>query len=220
MSAISGRRARAIGRLHVLTDYHFQQRFAHAEMARLAIEGGAEVVQFRQKHGGVRHQLYEAVRASAVCRERGVPLLINDRLDVMLAAQAAGVHLGQEDLPVSAARRILGPEVIVGATATTAEQARRAADEGADYVGFGPVYTTGSKANPAAVKGLRGLAEVCRAVAIPVVGIAGITPERVRPVLEAGAHGVAVMTAITTARDPRAATARFRRAIDAVVDGA
>ena len=106
------------------------------------------------------------------------------------------------------------PSGIVGATATTVRQAQEAEAAGADYVGFGPVYTTNSKASPARVKGLDGLAATCAAVSIPVIAIAGITPERVAPCLDAGAHGVAVMTAVSCAPDPLAAAAAFREALD------
>ncbi len=207
-----------LGRLHVLTDFTLQQRFAHAALARLALQGGADVIQFRQKTGGIRHKLHAARAAAEVCANAGAPLLIDDHLDLALATGAAGVHLGQTDFPVAEARRLLGPDAVIGATATTAEQARRAEAEGASYIGFGPVFTTRSKANPARTKGLRGLEAVCEAVALPVIAIAGITPERVRPVLEAGAHGVAVLSAIACADDPQAATARFRQAIDAVLN--
>lgn len=203
-----------IGILHVLTDYHFQQRFSHAELARLAVDGGADTIQFRDKGSSIRHALRQAEATAAVCRERQVPLLINDRLDLTLAVKAAGVHLGQSDFPVDVARAVLGRTRIIGATATTADQARRAETDGADYIGFGPVYPTGSKANPASVKGLKGLHEVCGAVGIPVIAIAGITADRIEAVLEAGAHGVAVMTAVSKAADPVAATRQLRERID------
>jgi len=205
------------GRLHILTDFHFQQRLSHAELAEAAIAGGADTIQFRQKTGPLRARLHELERTLAVCRQRGVPLLVDDHVDLALAAGAPGVHLGQDDLPIPLARRLLGPDAIVGATASTAEEAARAEAEGASYVGFGPVYATGSKANPQAVRGLRGLAAACQAVSLPVIAIAGMTPERVPEVLSAGAHGVAVMTAVTTAPDVAAATARFRAALDATL---
>jgi thiamine-phosphate pyrophosphorylase len=207
--------AAPIGRLHVLTDFTFQQRYAHADLATRAAAGGADAIQFRQKTGTLRNRLHAAERTAEACRAAGVPLLVNDTLDLALAVEAAGVHLGQTDLPIGAARRILGPRAIVGATVTNAAQALAAEAAGASYLGFGPVFPTQSKRNPASVKGVDGLAAVCAAVAIPVVGIAGVTPERVRTVLEAGAHGVAVMTAVTTAPDPTAATAAFRAEIDA-----
>lgn len=208
----------AIGRLHVLTDYHFQQRFSHAELARLAIQGGADTIQFRQKTGTIRHLLHEARATAEVCAEAKIPLIIDDHVDLAQAVQAAGVHLGQTDLPVREARAILGPDAVIGATATNVDQALQAADAGASYIGFGPVFTTFSKANPASVKGLVGLEEVCNAVSLPVIAIAGITPQRVRSVLNAGAYGVAVMTAISLAERPDQMTARFRRILKTVFD--
>ena len=205
-----------IGRLHVLTDVHFQQRVWHAEIARRAAAGGADTVQFRQKTGTARDRLAGLRPTVAACREAGVLCLVDDHLDLALAAGADGVHLGALDLPIADARAVLDGRGggIVGATATTAAAARTAEADGADYVGFGPVFPTASKANPARVKGLVGLAEACAAVSIPVVAIAGITPERVGPCLDAGAWGVAVMTAVTTAPDIEAAAARFREAVE------
>lgn len=207
-----------IGRLHVLTDVHFQQRHSHSALAALAIAGGADTVQFRQKTGTVRDWRSGLVPTVAACLRAGVPLVVDDRLDLALAVGADGVHLGETDLPVADARHIVdahaGPTRLVGATATTAEAARAAEAAGADYIGFGPVFPTASKASPASVKGLRGLAEACAAVRIPVVAIAGITPERVAACLDAGTWGVAVMTAVTTAPDVTAAAARFRDALE------
>jgi thiamine-phosphate pyrophosphorylase len=206
-----------IGRLHLLTDFHFQQRFSHAELASRAIAGGADTIQFRQKTGPLRARLVELQRTAAVCQEARVPLLVDDHVDLALAVGADGVHLGQYDLPVSLARRILGSGALIGASASTVREAREAEADGADYIGFGPVFPTRSKANPQPVRGTSVLVEVCRAVSIPVIAIAGIRPDRIRPVLEAGAHGVAVMTAITTAPDIEAATVEFRQVIDDVV---
>lgn len=203
-----------IGRLHVLTDFFFQQVYSHARLAQLALVGGADTIQFRQKHGGVRHKIREAKSAASICQKQRQTLLVNDRVDIALAVGADGVHLGQSDLSIRIARELLGRDAIIGATATNRQQAVMAFDEGADYIGFGPVFQTRSKANPASVKGLDTLASVCAAVPIPIIAIAGITPERTYSVLQAGAYGVAVMTAITTSRDPVQATSSFRSIID------
>ncbi|OZC02023.1 thiamine phosphate synthase [Rubricoccus marinus] len=204
-----------IGRLHVLTDFHFQQRYSHGALARLALAGGAETIQFRQKVGSPRDAWVNVRPVIAACRDAGATSLVDDRLGLALGAGADGVHLGQTDLPLEAARTAFGARGgIIGATATTAAQAQEAEASGADYIGFGPVFPTGSKANPARVKGLDGLAEACAAVSIPVIAIAGITPERVAPCLDAGAMGVAVMTAVSCAPDPQAAAAAFREAIE------
>lgn len=206
---------RRLGRLHVLTDFHFQQRYSHAALAELAIRGGADTIQFRQKRGFDRHLLISARRTAAVCRDMGVPLVVDDRIDLAQAVGAQGVHVGQEDLPVGIVRRILGSDAIVGATATTTEQAIRAEEQGATYIGFGPVFRTRSKDNPASTKGLEGLREACRAVRIPVIAISGITPDRVEGVMAAGAYGIAVMTGISTAADPAAAARAYRQVLSA-----
>jgi thiamine-phosphate pyrophosphorylase len=206
--------ATTIGRLHVITDFKFQQELSHATLARLAIRGGADTVQFRQKHGGIRNILSQARETQAVCRDASIPLIVDDRIDVAQAVGAAGVHLGQEDFPIADGRRLLGEDAIIGATANKVSEAVEAYEAGATYIGFGPVFETGSKRNPKSVVGLETLDEVCGAVPIPVIAIGGITHDRVRPALEAGAHGVAVLSAIATSKNPERAAARFRAAID------
>lgn len=206
-----------IGRLHVLTDFHFQQRFSHAGLASCAINGGADTIQLREKRVGVRHVLLQADEIADFCRKTDTPFLVNDRIDIALATHADGVHLGASDFPLHRARAVLSGRAVIGATATTVEQAIAAYEEGADYIGFGPVFHTDSKANPASVKGIASLRTVCELVDIPVIAIAGITVQRIPAVIEVGAHGVAVMTAVTTAKDPEAATALLRAAIDDVL---
>ncbi len=205
-----------VGRLHVLTDFHLQQQHAHAELARMAVRGGADTIQFRQKHGGIQNILIEARTVAQVCQDASITLVVDDRVDVTQAVGATGVHLGQNDFPVNAARSILGPNALIGATATTPEQAVEAYELGADYVGFGPVFPTTSKRNPKSVKGPEGVRDASEAVPIPIIAIGGITHDRVRPTLEAGAYGVAVLSAVCTANNPERATARFRAAIDGV----
>jgi thiamine-phosphate pyrophosphorylase len=205
---------RDVGRLHVLTDFHLQQQRSHAELARLAIRGGADSIQFRQKHGGIQNILVEAKRVAQVCRDASIPLIVDDHIDVMQAIDAAGIHLGQNDFPIEEARSILDSDSLIGATATKTEQVVEAYEQGADYVGFGPVYPTTSKRNPKSVKGPEGVHAASEAVPIPIIAIGGITHDRVRPTLEAGAYGVAVLSAVCTAKNPERATARFRAAID------
>jgi thiamine-phosphate pyrophosphorylase len=204
----------AIGRLHVLTDYHLQQNYNHAELAERAIKGGADVIQFRQKQGFIRDRLHEAERVCEICQARDVPLIVNDYIDIALAVGADGVHLGQLDFPIDAARTVLGPEPVIGATVTRQQQAKRAVTDGADYLGFGPVFPTSSKDSPATVKGLRGLEHTCGTVDIPVIAIGGIGRDNIRSVLDAGAHGAAVMSAVALAADPRAAARDLRSEID------
>ena len=202
------------GRLHVLTDFLFQQRYTHAALAELAIEGGADVIQFRQKAGPIRHKLYAAHLTAEVCAQHNVPLMVDDHLDIMQAVNAQGIHLGRTDFPIEDARRILGPEAIIGGTGNTPKQAIQAWEEGADYVGFGPIYYSQSKANIADIQGIKALEEVCKTVSVPVIAIAGIKVDKVEEVLDAGAYGIAVMSAISTHNDPKAATRAFKTEID------
>jgi len=213
MSVDQNNRAR-IGRLHVLTDYYFQQHHSHSGLARLAISGGADTIQFRQKFGLIRHRLNEAKTTADVCISTNTTLIIDDDIALALAVGASGVHLGLQDFPLREARRILGEHRLIGASATTLDQAISAQDKGVDYIGFGPVYATRSKANPAAVKGLKALSDVCAALTIPVIAIAGISVDRVEAIFDSGAFGLAVMTAITNAADPRSATAEIREKIE------
>jgi thiamine-phosphate pyrophosphorylase len=169
-----------------------------------AVAGGATIVQLRKKVMPIRQLLTLAEKLKELTVHFGVPLIINDRVDLALAVNADGVHLGLDDFPVERARRLLGSKKIIGATVRSAEQAARAQLEGADYLGAGAVYPTGSKAG-AAMIGLGGLAEICRAVKLPVVGIGGIGPGKAGPVIRAGAAGVAVISALAGAKDPAGA---------------
>ena len=205
--------AAPVGRLHVVTDTGLQRRHSHADLARLAALGGADTVQFRHKRGTARERWAALVPTAEACRTAGVALVVDDHADLALAV-AAGLHVGQSDLPVAVVRRLLGPGALVGATAATADEALAAEAAGASYVGFGPVFGTASKANPAPATGLDGLARACAAVRIPVVAIGGITAARVADVLAAGAHGVAVLSAVVCADDVVAAAAAFSEALE------
>lgn len=199
------------GRLHVVTDTDLQSRHTHAGLARLAVRGGADTVQFRMKHGSTRDRWLALEAVAEACA--GVPLVVDDHVDLALAV-GAGVHVGQTDLPVAVARRVLGAGATVGATATTVAQAVAAEAAGASYVGFGPVFGTTSKANPDPTTGLDRLAQACAAVRIPVVAIGGITLSRVPDVLGSGAWGIAVLSAVVCEADVEAAAAAFREAVE------
>ncbi|MDE0301298.1 MAG: thiamine phosphate synthase [Candidatus Poribacteria bacterium] len=205
-----------IGVLHVITDTTVQSRFTHAQLAEMAIEGGADTVQFRQKTGTTRDLLEAAQDAQAVCTQHAVPLIVNDRADIALAVGAAGVHFGQDDLPISIGRNLFPQNSIIGASARTEEKILKAISEGADYIGFGPIRQTSSKPDAEAPKGLDALSRMCKIARCPVIAIGGITVEDVFNVIRAGAHGVAVISAVCGAPDPLAATrhlvAEIRRA--------
>jgi thiamine-phosphate pyrophosphorylase len=176
-----------------------------------AVAGGVTLVQLREKGRSSRELFTLALKLRELTRKQGVPLIINDRLDIALAAGADGVHLGQSDLPVGEARRIGGEGLVIGASAHNPEEARRAEAEGADYLGAGAVFPTESKGDITALIGLEGLAAICGAVRIPVVGIGGIGPARLREVKAAGAAGAAVISAILSRPDTRAAAMELAR---------
>jgi len=208
-----------IGRLHVLTDTELQTRFSHPELARLAVAGGAEVIQYRQKTGSTREMIETAAAIQDLCRRAGVTFVVNDRLDVALAVHADGVHLGQQDFPIPGAREILGPEAIIGGTAKTVEQVRTCFREGADYVGYGPIFPTASKSDAGWVKGLENLKDIVENADGPIVAIGGIGPENASEVIRAGAHGLAVISAVCGRADPERAARDMILAIQAGREG-
>ena len=183
------------------------------DVARAARRGGAPSIQLRAKEGGAREtaELARALRQET--RKVGALLFVNDRVDVALAAGADGAHVGEDDLPVAAARHIAPLGFLLGVSADTPEAARRAEADGADYVGVGPVYATGSKADAGEPVGVARVRAVAAAVRLPAVGIGGIGAANARPVVEAGAAGVAVISAVMRAPDPEAATRELLRAV-------
>lgn len=206
-----------VGRLHVLTDVVIQDRFDHVELARRAALGGADVVQFRDKRPATTRVLIATARAMQDgLQTSACSLIVDDRADVALACDC-GVHLGRDDLPPALARRILGQDAVIGGTANSLDEALTVARSGVDYLGVGPVYGTRTKANPAPELGLETLAAIVAAVEVPVIAIGSITAERIGEVMATGAHGVAVVSAVVTARDPGAATVRCREALDAAL---
>ena len=202
-----------IGVLHVITDTTLQSQWTHAELAELAIAGGADTVQFRQKHGTTRELVAIAQSMQSVCAKHSVPLIVNDRADIALAVGATGAHFGQDDLPVSIGRRLLSADAILGASARTEEKILAAISEGADYIGFGPIYGTTSKPDAETAKGLARLRRMCDIAACPVIAIGGIGIQRVGEVIRAGAHGIAVISAVCGHPEPQVATRALLREI-------
>lgn len=193
-------------RLYVVTDRQQTGGRPLAEVIAAAARGGLGAVQLREKDLSAR-ELYElGTSLQEVLHTCNVPLLINDRIDVAIALDAAGVHLAGHSLPTRTARRLLGPDRLVGVSTHSLEAARQAADEGADFVVFGPVFATPSKLQYGPPQGLSQLAAVARDVAVPVIGIGGITPANLPEVRQTGAHGVAMIRAVLAAPDPYEAT--------------
>lgn len=181
-----------------------------------AVAGGATIVQLRGKKWTVREFLTIGVEAVELLRPKGIPLIINDRTDIALACRADGVHLGQDDLPVEAARRILGLGRLIGLSVNTPEEARKAEDVGADYMGVGPVFPTLSKPDLPPLLGLECLRRIRAETRLPILAIGGITPARAAEVIAAGADGLAVISAIASAVSPRQASTEFIEAIGKV----
>jgi thiamine-phosphate pyrophosphorylase len=196
-------------RLIVITDEALVRPRALSDVIREALAAGAPTIQLRLKGASAR-ELFEAARTlTPLVRSAGGLFIVNDRLDVALAAGADGVHLGPDDLPVSDARAVVAATLgaaaegfVLGCSLDTPDAAARAEAEGADYLGVGAVYATANKSNAGDVIGLEGLQRVVEAVSIPVVGIGGITPERAKAVAETGACGTAVIGAVMGSPEP------------------
>jgi thiamine-phosphate pyrophosphorylase len=201
-------RSRApLGRLHLVTD--------SVAVVEAALSVGVPVVQVRVGDEVCDRDAYRLAQAIvALCHHAGARCLVNDRLDVALAVDADGAHVGAQDLPVAAARRVLGPDAILGATARDPATARAAVAAGATYLGVGPAYATVTKDGLPDPIGPAGIGAVAGAVEVPVVAIGGVTVARVPDLLAAKAYGVAVVSAISGAPDPARATADFLAALD------
>ncbi|SFG41199.1 thiamine-phosphate pyrophosphorylase [Halopelagius inordinatus] len=185
------------------------------DVVRAAIAGGVDAVQLREKHASARERYELGRELREMTADADVLFLVNDRVDIAAAADADGVHLGDDDLPVSVARDQLGSDAVVGRSVSTVEDARVAEDAGADYLGVGSVFSTTSKdvRDEESGIGVETVAEIAAAVDLPVVGIGGITPSNAADVVAAGADGVAVISAITGSDDPEEATRRLGTAV-------
>jgi len=201
-------------RVYVITDARHARGRSHREIAEAAIRGGATAVQLRMKEEPARVILDVARAIGPLCRAAGVAFIVDDRLDMAMLARADGVHVGQDDLPPTDARALMGPRALIGVSAATVEEALAAERAGADYLGVGAVYGTATKSDAGAPVGLARVTEIRRAVRVPLVGIGGITVENAAAVMQAGANGVAVITAVTLAADMADAVRRLREAVD------
>lgn len=202
--------------VYLVTQESLSGAHSTVEVVQAAIDGGVDVVQLREKDTSAQFRYDLGQELRELTNAADVPLLVNDRIDIAQALDADGVHVGDSDLPLDVARDLLGPDAIIGYSASTVAAAERAEREGADYVGVGAVYGTSSKAVEAERDGI-GIARIetiADAVSIPVIGIGGITAQNAAPVIEAGATGVAVISAITDADDPEAATASLAEVVD------
>ena len=201
--------------LYLVTNRALARGRPLADVVRAAVAGGVTCVQLREKEASAREFAVAARELLALLRPLGVPLIVNDRIDVALAAGADGVHVGQQDLSVADARRLGPPGWIVGVSADSVADAARAERDGADYVGASPIFATPTKADHAPPLGLAGLRALRAATKLPLVAIGGIHVGNARETIRAGADGLAVVSAIVAADDPRAAAAELRREIAA-----
>lgn len=196
--------------IYLVTDNGCLQGRELLDCVREALEGGVTLVQYRAKTASSAEMYAEALQLKALCDSFKVPLIINDRLDIAMAVGAAGVHLGQDDLPCAAARKILGEDYIIGVSAHNPAEAKAALQSGADYLGCGAVFGTATKADVQKL-GTDGLAAICKAKGLPVVGIGGVTADNYREVRAAGADGAAIVSGILAQPDIRATVEAIAR---------
>ncbi|MEX1083496.1 MAG: thiamine phosphate synthase [Xanthobacteraceae bacterium] len=209
-------------RLYALVDPERAVGWALPDLVRRVAEGGATLVQLRDKLAGTRTMIDEARAIKAALAPSRVPFIVNDRIDVALAAGADGVHVGQDDMDPADARRLLGPDAVIGLSVKTPAQARAAPLEHLNYVAIGGVFATSSKDNPDLPIGLDGLKSIAaeiraRAPGFPVCAIAGIDDTNAADVIAAGADGIAVISALSFAPDPAQAAAKLRGIVDAAL---
>jgi thiamine-phosphate pyrophosphorylase len=200
--------------LYLITDRTQTDGRPLGAVVRAALEGGVRAVQLREKDLSGRDLFGLARELRVITREYGAQLVINDRIDIALAVEADGVHLGAVSLPVAEARRVLKPERLIGYSAHAVAEARQAEADGADFVTFGPVYPTPSKAAYGAPVGVELLAEATSSLTIPVFALGGVKKTSIAELLTAGARGIALISAIIAAPDPRAAAATLLETLE------
>jgi len=202
-------------RLYVITDEKASRGRSHLQVAEAAILGGADVLQLRDKEASSGRLYRVALQLRKLTRDAKVPFIVNDRLDIALAVDADGLHVGQADLPASVVRELLGPGRILGVSVDTVEEARLAEKDGADYLGVGPVFEArGTKPDAGEPLGVDRIARIRRHCRLPIVAIGGINAENARKVREAGADAAAVITAIVAADDIAAEARRLKCILD------
>ncbi len=197
--------------LYLVTDRSLSRGRSSEDIVGAAVRGGVTCVQLREKNCTTREFVKQARSLQLVLHRHKIPLIINDRLDVALAIGADGVHLGQSDMHIGDARRLVGDKMIIGISAENLGDAIMAEQEGADYIGISPVFATGTKVDTATPLGLEGIRRIRRAVKIPLVGIGGVNASNVGDIIRAGADGIAVVSAIVSAACPETAAAELKK---------
>jgi thiamine-phosphate diphosphorylase len=202
--------------LYLVTDASLSRGRTLLQVVGAALRGGVTIVQYREKSATTRRMIEEARELRKLCASAGVPFIVNDRVDVALAVDADGVHVGQDDMPAALARRLIGDKKILGVSAGDPEEARRAVADGADYIGASPVFATPTKPDAPPPMGTEGLRRLARAVSIPVVAIGGMNAENAASIMAAGASGIAVVSAIVAADDVERAAQAILSAMEKV----
>ena len=206
--------------LYLVTDSALAMGRPLLDVVCAAIDGGVTCVQVREKDVPSRVYVSQLLSVRPLLRERGIPLFVNDRVDVALAVEADGVHLGQTDLPLSLARGVAAGRLLIGVSCESVQDGVDAERGGADYVSVSPVFATPTKTDTAPALGLDGVRAVRRAVRVPVVAIGGINATNAADVIRAGADGICVVSAIVSAPDPRAAATSLRGIVEGARHGA
>lgn len=199
--------------LYLVTDRSLSKGRSTKTIVEAAIRGGVSCIQLREKNCSTREFVEQARSLQPLLKQHRVPLIINDRLDIALAIGADGIHLGQEDMHISDARRLAGSRMIIGISAENLGNAIEAERQGADYIGISPVFATSTKTDTAPPLGLDGIHRIRNAVSIPLVGIGGINQDNASDIINAGADGVAVVSAIVSAGCPETAAALLRKLV-------
>ena len=206
--------------LYLVTDGRFitpgDKRGSLVDVVKMAIDGGVTAVQYREKEANTRVMVNEAEVLRRLCADQGVLFLVNDRIDVALAVDADGVHLGQDDMPAPIARKLLGPKRVIGVTVHNLDELKKAEDEGADYVSFAPVFATQTKPDHQRPLGVKGLSELVRHASVPCVAIGGINESNATDVFATGVDGICIVSAIMGADDPKEAARNLLKSVKTV----
>ncbi len=200
--------------LYVITDQRISGGKSHLEVAEAALAGGATVIQFRDKEMEDSEAIEVCRKIHELTKKKGIPFIVNDRVEVARIVKAGGVHLGQEDQSLDFARKILSKEQVIGISVETVEQAIKAEEGGADYLGVGPIYSTATKLDAGRELGVARLKEIKKAVNIPIVAIGGINEDNLEEALKAGADGIAVISAVVSAPDITQACRKLKNKIE------
>jgi len=195
--------------LYVILDPSVRPERPLVEVLKAGVEGGAKIFQYRNKEGSMKAAYAEALALRKLAADLGVTFIVNDRSDLAMAVDADGVHLGQDDLPYADARKLLGPDKVIGLSTHNADQVLQGDKLKPDYIGFGPIFKPASKRDHDAVVGLEGLREVRSLTSLPIFAIGGIQPDQAGSIMQAGADGIAVISAVLTAPDVKKAVEQF-----------